>query len=141
MQIRRQWSVLAAAAAMVLVLASGWAVFAQQVTGSGTLHAQGNGSANINLAGGSMTISGSGTFSYADNAGDGHLTLHGTGHKQAVDSNAWAYSGFSGSATISGSSVYVTMSGSNLTVDVAGYSGAEFNGSWTCYANGTACDS
>jgi hypothetical protein len=138
MQVRRQWALLALGAALVLVLASGWAAFAQPANWTGSLSAQGNGTITVGFAG-SLTATGQGAVSYYDGAGDAVVHVSGAGSKSVLASNNVQYSGFNGTLTLTGSSLTMVASGNSISVNASGSGQVTLDGTWSCTTNGQSC--
>ncbi len=93
--------------------------FAESGGGTGTLTADGDGLAGIR-GNGTVTISGNGILWIRDHAGDAAITISGNGVRDALPGGWIRYSGFNGSATVSGSQITVALSGYSIHLNATG---------------------
>ncbi len=98
--------------------------------GSGNLVADGDGLAGIR-GGGTVTISGNGILWIRDQAGDAEIDITGNGIRSDLPGGWVRYSGFNGSAVVSGSQITVALSGYSIHLQASG------TGSFVLRGNGT----
>jgi len=87
--------------------------------GNGALRAWGNG-VGVVRGNGSMTLSGNGSLWVQDNAGDMQIYIQGEGVREDLGDGWTLYSGFDGTATISGSEVTVAIAGDHIRMYARG---------------------
>jgi hypothetical protein len=103
---------------MGLQPASASSEVAQSGGGSGALIAQGKGVAWVR-GNGTFTVSGSGVLRFRDWGGDAQITIDGT--QRNVFKGRWnRYSGFRGTATITGTNVMIELAGVNVNLSATG---------------------
>jgi HAMP domain-containing protein len=102
--------------------------------GTGTLIAEGDGSAYI-AGSGKVDLSGeNGTLIVTDVSGDMTINVTGFGNKTELEPNKWQYTG-TGSANMAGSDIVVEIEGKNiyLTAEGSGSATLKGTGSYTIY--------
>jgi hypothetical protein len=113
------------------------AALANSGGGSGTLIADGDGLAGIRGSG-TVSISGNGILWIRDHAGDASINVSGDGIRSDLPNGWIRYSGFNGSAVVSGSQITVALSGYSIHLEATGT--GQFvlrgNGSYTVEKNG-----
>ncbi len=144
-----RFSILAAMAAVfalcVSVLAPTYASAQTTGGGTGTLTANGKGVAWFH-GNGTITVSGNGVLRIRDYAKDATMDVQATNGAKRVFGNGWIrYVGFQGTATVTGSNVYIELGGGNVTLTANGsgkyvlrgtgtYSTSTQSGMWTIIA-------
>jgi hypothetical protein len=99
------------AVALLVILTS--AVYAEELRGTGELHAWGDGMAGV--AGNvEVTVTGNGMLFIRDRGGDGEWTVSGTGRRRHLPGGWTMYLGFSGTVEAEGSRINILMSGYDL---------------------------
>lgn len=99
--------------------------------GTGTLTASGNGKVTLS---GDMAIevsAKSGVLTIADYDGDAEIEVTGNGTRTEMNDGTVKYSGFDGTATISGSSITVTINSDDIELKAEGSGSAVLNGNGT----------
>lgn len=109
------------------LLCLGMSVFAAEVTGTGTLTAQGNGQAHLNMQRGSATINGTGNLYINSGA---RVEINGIPGDVSEVKNPQGtvkgheYTGFMGQAVVSGDPLDVTVTGININISATGIGNA-----------------
>lgn len=136
------WAAMCVVFALCASLLTPSIASAQGGSGVGTLTASGKGVAWFH-GNGTITVSGNGVLRIRDYAKDAQINVQATNGAKRVFVNGWIrYAGFQGTATVTGSNVYVELGGGsvNLTANGSGryvlrgngtYSTTTETGTWT----------
>jgi hypothetical protein len=99
------------AVSLLVLLTS--AVYAEELRGTGELHAWGDGMAGVQ-GDVETTITGNGMLLIRDRAGDGEWTVSGIGRRRPLPRGWTAYIGFDGTVEAEGSCITVLLSGYDI---------------------------
>lgn len=116
---------LAALTAVALIVGAGSAAPASAATGAdsgsgaGTLTAHGRGFARF-VGDGHIVINGAGALLIRPSDGDDTWTVNGKGTKRVTPSGDIVFTGFKGTAEITGTNVIVSLDGVNIDLNVEG---------------------
>jgi hypothetical protein len=110
-------------------------------SGSGTVTATGGGRAEVSGSG-EVSITGNGTLSVYDRAGDATISISGNGRKTTREYRNGAklitYSGYDGTATVSGTNIQVILTGTKIDLSATGTGIVRLRGKGSYTLNGAA---
>lgn len=107
----------------------------EEAGGSGTLTATGKGTAWFHGSG-TITVSGTGTLRIRDYANDAQISVQPANSAKRVFANGYIrYSAFQGTATVTGTHVYIELTGNNISLSAIGHGRYVLRGSGTYTAN------